>query len=181
MKVAFIIALIVFVLAHVYIIYHLYKNKKKVGSHATLKNFVFFTGILIAIYIVRIDVPDYIILLCMLSLFLNSYFGYYHAYFWRSKTFDRVLHGIGTFTFALLFFFIIVGLTEPGGTKLFQALFVAFLGVTIGALFEISEYLTDLRRATRMQKGLVDTDVDIIANIVGACTAGLFAYFVILH
>jgi Na+/melibiose symporter-like transporter len=116
----------------------------------------------------------------MLALFLNSFAGYYLEYFWRSARFDRYLHAYSVFSYALLFYFIIMRLTDSGGTKLFHALFIVFLGISLGTLFEISEFRTDSKRNTRMQKGLKDTNFDIIFDIAGASAAGLFAYFAIL-
>jgi hypothetical protein len=180
MNIVFIVALIILILAHIFIIYKLYKNKKKVGSHSTLINFTLVCVLLLFIWLFHISIPYYILLLCMIALFLNSYVGYYLEYFWKSTKFDRYLHGYGIFSYTLLFYFIITHLIESGGTKLFHALFIVFLGISLGAIFEISEFRTDSKRNTRMQKGLKDTDFDIMFDIIGSGAAGLFAYFAIL-
>jgi hypothetical protein len=180
MKEIFAASLVLFVIVQLFIIYQLYKKKKKVGSHSTLISFILFCILLVAIYIFRINVPLYVLLLCIIVLLLNSIIGYYLEYFWKSITIDRYLHGFGIFSFTLLFYFVITDLAISGGAKLYQALFIAFLGISLGAIYEISEFRTDSKRNTRMQKGLKDTNVDIVFDVIGACAAAVFGYFIIL-
>ncbi len=54
-----------------------------------------------AIWIFKLTVPSYLILLTMLAVLLACFVGDYLGYYMRSKTFDRFLHVYGSFSFAL--------------------------------------------------------------------------------
>ena len=183
MKIIFIIAFILFFIMEIFLIiqYIVKKNKTLLKTNITLLTlFCFF---LLAVKLLRLSIPYHILLFAMVALFINTFFGYYLNYFNRSKTFDRYLHGYGSFAFALLIYFILINLTESGGSKFFRAVLVAALGIATGAVYEIYEYAMDLKQSTNMpnmQRGLKDTDFDIVFDILGSFIAAVFAYFTFL-
>jgi uncharacterized membrane protein YjdF len=74
---------------------------------------------------------------------------------------------------------------RSGGSKIFRALFIVFLGISIGAIFEIIEFIIDTHKKeesqrAKMQKGLKDTDFDLICDIIGSALGSIFAYFMYL-
>lgn len=176
MKIFFGIAFILFSAADIYILLKLKKRKQKVGARATLTSFVFIFLLTLIVYIYSLKVSYLVMLLVTVSLFLDAYVGYYLNYYSKSRVMDRYQHGYGTFAFTLLFFNLITLFVEKGGSKLFQVLFVLFLGIAIGAVHEIIEFVSDLKHQSTMQKGLRDTNVDIIFNILGSSLAAGAAY-----
>jgi hypothetical protein len=64
--------------------------------------------------------------------------------------------------------------------KLYAAIFVFALGITIGTVFEIIEFVFDKSKHTKMQKNLKDTDVDMVFNVIGSVFAAVISYFFIL-
>jgi hypothetical protein len=91
-----------------------------------------------------------------------------------SKYFDRSLHAFGTFSFTLFGFSVITKTMHPSSSpKLFTILFIINLGISLGAVFEIIEFAVDTFFKTNSQSGLKDTNVDLIADIIGSIIAGL--------
>ena len=50
----------------------------------------------------------------------------------------------------------------------------------MGVVFEIIEFTHDSLLKTKKQKGLIDTDFDLISDVIGAIIAGVFAFYVLL-
>ena len=83
----------------------------------------------------------------------------------------------GTFAYALLLYGIIDGLLKPSvSPRLYAALFIVALGIAVGAVFETVEYFVDKTMPVKTQRGLKDTDVDLICDVIGAALAGIAAY-----
>jgi hypothetical protein len=80
----------------------------------------------------------------------------------------------------LLIYLTISKVTVPGGSVVFRAVFVAALGIAAGALFEIFEFVHDLKNKTDLQRGLTDTDFDLIFDVIGSAAASILASFVYL-
>ncbi|MBE6033778.1 MAG: hypothetical protein E7222_03650 [Clostridiales bacterium] len=60
-------------------------------------------------------------------------------------------------------------------------LLVTTLGITIGVLFEIAEFIHDsFSKKMKCQHGLADTDFDLIFNVFGSAIAGLLSIFIFL-
>jgi hypothetical protein len=55
--------------------------------------------------------------------------------------------------------------------------FVVALGALIGVVFELYEFTVDMIFKTKNQHGLIDTDVDLIFDIIGAILAGSFVLY----
>ena len=106
--------------------------------------------------------------------------GYYLDLYNHSPyVFDRSLHAFGAFSFSLTAYCIIAGVTQPGGSLLFRALFVFCIGNTLGAVFELLEAAHDSKKnvPVKGQKGLQDTNMDMLFNAIGSLLAGVFSYF----
>ncbi|MDD4715717.1 MAG: hypothetical protein PHT34_04090 [Oscillospiraceae bacterium] len=176
MKLVFMIAFVLFAAAQLYLIIGLRGKHHKLGYQATAAGFVLFCLYLIFAFFCRFNIPYSVLLLCMITLFLNSFVGYFLNYFEKSYRFDRYLHGFGSFSFAFLGYFTIIALMPSGGGKLFRSLFLVFFGVTLGAVYEIMEAIQDTRRHIKMQKGLKDTNFDLIFDLTGSVLAGLLFF-----
>lgn len=121
------------------------------------------------------DMDNYVRMLVMTALLTDGFFGYYLGYYVSSFIFDKVQHVFGTYAFALFAYILVRQLTMrtvPG--RMFTFILVAALGVSIGAFYEIGEFLVDqyANPIIPSQAGLLDTDLDIICDIAGAILAG---------
>ncbi len=177
MKIFFGIAFVCYAVAEIYITLKLKRRKQKVGVKVTAVSFSLFFILTFIIYLLNVNISYFIMLLAALSLFLDAYVGYYLNYYLKSRVVDRYLHAYGTFAMALLFYNLIILLTDKGGSKLFQTLFVLFLGIALGTVHEIVEFVTDSQLKSTMQKGLRDTNFDTIFNGLGSSAAAAAVFF----
>ncbi len=93
-----------------------------------------------------------------------------------SPVFDKALHFYGTFSFSLLIYSLIreTVLKSSTGSKLFIFILITALGTSLGTFFEIIEFTVDNLFDAHGQKGLVDTNLDMLSNIIGSLTAAAF-------
>ncbi|MGI5849346.1 MAG: hypothetical protein ACOX8Q_04695 [Christensenellales bacterium] len=121
-------------------------------------------------------------LLAIIAQFIFVFFGYYLKLFERSKTFDRYVHAYSSFSYSLLAYSTLSNLIDMRASKVLTALFIVTLGISLGVFTEIAEFLSDKRKklGANLQKGLVDTNFDLIFDSLGSLAAGVFAYFVML-
>lgn len=114
------------------------------------------------------------------SVFMGEAFDFYERVWW----WDMALHGASAIGFGLIGFLFIFMLFEGDRYAAPPAAlaFIAFcVGVTIGALWEVFEYLMDLWFGLNMQKsGLDDTMTDLMIDGVGA-TIGAVAGYIYLR
>ncbi len=125
--------------------------------------------------------PAFILALVILAVLTHTLLGECVDLYHKSMVFDRYLHLGGSFSFALFAYSIIHHLLRPVGLHwLYVALFVTALGMAIGVVFEIMEYLHDVRSPKKpvSQHGLKDTDTDLIFNTIGSVLAGIASIFV---
>lgn len=183
MKIIFITVLTFYYSLEIFILSQLHKNKNRINFKRDITSLISSSILLIIIYLFKISIPYIILIFFIISLLIGSFFGYYLDYYNKLKHFDRYLHGYDSFSFSLLFYFIIINFMQSGGSKIFRAFFISFLGITIGVVFEIIEFLTDIKQQevkthrTAMQKGLSDTDSDLIFNFIGSILGAVLAYF----
>lgn len=180
MPIWLIVIFAVFSAASLYAVSALNKKQRKFPAQAALSSYIAFSLIFLSIWILHFLVPPYVVLLAMLAVFINCFFGYYLDWFNRSMVFDRYLHAYGSFSFALLAYSLIQNLFETGGSKTFQSLFVFTTGMALGAIFELIEARSDYKKGTNNQRGLQDTDMDLLGDLIGSMVAGVFAYLYLL-
>ena len=178
MGIVFWIVYAVFLLVEAFIAYRYIST----GNKLYLKS-VLVTNILFALYVAAdeifgIGVPYLVRILAITAIFIHTFFGYFKDRYTRSKVFDRYMHAYGSFAYALFLYSLITQLLlVEVSPKLFGAIMVAFTGITAGAVFEIIEYLIDSKMPVKTQRGLKDTDVDLICDVIGSAAAGVAAYF----
>ncbi|MBJ3763722.1 hypothetical protein ILP92_13270 [Maribius pontilimi] len=115
------------------------------------------------------------------SIFLGEAFDFYERVWW----WDLWLHAFSAVGFGLSGFLFVLMLFEgdrfaaPPGALAFITFCVA---ITIGALWEIFEFVMDLSFGLNMQKsGLVDTMGDLIIDAVGASIASATGYLYLVR
>lgn len=126
------------------------------------------------------QVRNYIILFVLLTLLGHLLIGQYFDFYNKTKYYDRFLHVFGSFSFSLFLYSIISKIIMPiDSSKIYISIFVLTLGISLGVFLEILEFILDICRKTNNQKGLRDTNFDLISNIIGSTLAGLFSFFIV--
>lgn len=165
-----------------YIVFRLTEKKERALIMAVIPAYLLYTAFFLAAHFLRLKIPDIVMVFTMLSLFVHTFFGFFLRLYGRSKTFDRFGHALGTFAFSQAAYFTLTSLFSEAIPKLFAAIIIGTLGVTLGVFVEIIEFALDSRKKKelRLQKGLKDTDFDLIADIIGSTAAGAFASILLL-
>lgn len=112
----------------------------------------------------------------LFTILSNSFLGEYLDLFNKPYNLDKLYHIFGTFSFTIFIYTILeikAGLQNL--KKSFKFVFILLLGTFLGTIYEILEFLSDYFFETANQNGLVDTDVDMICDILGAVVAGIYA------
>lgn len=120
---------------------------------------------------------NYVRIAVMTAISSDSFFGYYLAYYVTSFVYDKIQHIFGTYAFALFAYVLLVNLLKYPMSKVVKFVFVASLGLSIGALYEIAEFLVDTFSNPIIpgQPSLLDTDLDMICDTIGALLAAFHA------
>lgn len=111
--------------------------------------------------------------------------GNYWNYYDRSRHFDRYWHAFGSLAFSLFGYSVLKQtvshyVSRVAVPKFYTVVAVSTIGISLGCLFEIYEFILDSVCHTHHQHGLTDTDVDLIADVIGAVSAGIVSIFVAL-
>ncbi len=166
----------------IYSVIRLFRSEKKSYAKAALSTYIFYMVVFFSVWIVRISVPSYILFLAMLTVLGACFFGHFLGCYTKSKTFDRYLHAFGAFSFSLLTYCVLDDFVDIGGSLAFRAIFIFLIGNTLGVLFELIEMCHDRKnkQEPKSQKGLRDTDMALLFNLIGSILSGAFAYFFLL-
>lgn len=116
----------------------------------------------------------------MLVIISDSLWGIFCRLYITSSVFDKVQHVLGTYAFSLFFYSVICQLSHPRLSRGVTLVFVFSLGLGIGAIYEISEFLGDIivKPSIPSQTDLLDTELDLIADMFGALAAGMHAIYI---
>ena len=152
-----------------------FTKRNKVMAKESIASYISTSAFLLILYIYKINVPKYMIILFLLTITINTFFGRYLNLYNKSKKFDRYLHAFGSFSFTILAYTILIDIfNEDIESKLFSSIIIFSIGMTLGTIFEISEFLSDKLKKTRHQHGLTDTDTDMIYNLIGSVIAAVY-------
>jgi uncharacterized membrane protein YjdF len=127
--------------------------------------------------VLPIELESCIVVFVYCTVFLGEVSGYYHKYWW----WDIALHSMSALVLGFVGFLMAYILYTK---KLIQAkpflvvLFAFCFAVSIGAVWEVYEYLMDNAFDLNMQKeGLSDTMEDLICDCTGALVIATVGYF----
>jgi uncharacterized membrane protein YjdF len=181
MPIVFWIVYAVFLSAEAFIVCRYIRTGNKMYVKSVLTVNILFALYTVADEVFGIGVPYLVRILVIIGMFLHTFFGYFKDLYTRSRTFDRYVHAYGSFAYALFFYALLSRIFAASvSPKLFAALMVMFVGIAAGGVFEIIEYFVDKRMPVKTQRGLKDTDVDLICDVIGSAAAGIAAYFFML-
>ncbi|NLB36717.1 MAG: DUF2238 domain-containing protein [Clostridiales bacterium] len=159
-------------------------RKEKVAAQHTAISFLLIWVIYICAEASYLFMPSIAFTLMIISFLVKSIFGYYLNLYHKSKKFDRLAHALGSFAFAIFFYYLLSNFLFYGGSRAFQALYILLLGVSVGTIYEIIEFFMDLnqrkKHKEKLQHGLKDTNIDLIADVIGSLAAAAMAFFVLL-
>ena len=115
-------------------------------------------------------------IMVMLTLLSHTIIGEYFLAYNRTDFFDNFLHLFGTLSFILFAYsiirtFIKIQTSEP---VILTVILVCALGISIGTLFELGEYSLDVVFKEYNQRGLIDTDQDLLYNTFASIIAGIY-------
>ena len=143
-----------------------------------------------------IDVPDYMEVLYFVFLYCAIYLGEVHSFYYLIPNWDTILHAFSGAMLGALGYSVVSIFNDSAKVKvslnpLFVALFAFCFAVSIGALWEIYEYVGDGVLGLNMQKfrdasgtlligrdALTDTMDDIIVDACSAFTVVAGGYVV---
>lgn len=169
--------LLLITVAQFYIIFNYTKQKRFGKATQGILFWLVIASLLLYEYNSGLNLSGLIVTCSILTIIGHSLVGNYLGYYHKSKTYDRGLHFFGSFSFSLLVFLILNNAVIPFySNRFYVSLFVITLGISIGALFEILEFIHDsVSKKAACQHGLADTNFDMIFNMLGALIAGVVA------
>lgn len=121
-------------------------------------------------------VGTYIKITVIATLIAHTLFGNYIGFYDKSIVFDKILHLYGTYSFALfLYALLCFSVKEISCLNIYRFMLIISLGMALGSIFEIIEFIGDLifNPKRPFQNNLQDTNLDLIFNTAGALLAGL--------
>lgn len=121
----------------------------------------------------KLWVPDYVIIIVVVSLSSHNVLGYLLNLYVISNIFDKCLHIFGTFSFSLLgyFYLRIYDLALTGWRKF---VITMMIGLSLSTIYELVEFAMDyfIKPDVPAQSGLLDTNLDLLGDLIGALLAG---------
>ena len=130
----------------------------------------------------NIVLPFELDLLITLSIFLHTFMGEGLDFYSKYWLWDKFLHIYGSAVTAVLAFITVYSLHYSRKLRLtlpLIGLFTFTFSMAMGAVWEIGEFAVDALFGTQAQKGLMDTMIDLINNLIGGLVvAGLAVIYV---
>ena len=145
-----------------------------------------------------ISIPPVFQIIALLFIFASMYLGEIHRFFDKYTWWDTMLHSTSAMLLAYIGFLLIFTLNKDENIHLqlspfFIALFTFCFSLSVGAVWEIIEFLGDEFLGTNMQKarylndvstgildsrlGVMDTMKDIVVDAIGALVVAVIGYY----
>ncbi|SFG69828.1 hypothetical protein SAMN05660649_02404 [Desulfotomaculum arcticum] len=126
------------------------------------------------------NVGNYIHICLALVVIAHSLGGKYFNLYLESAAFDNYLHVFGTYTVTLFIYSAIKNFMDISFiSRTSNFLYVTLLGIGIGTIFELLEFIVDItvNPPIHNQQGLIDTNLDMIADLIGSLIAAFHINF----
>lgn len=120
----------------------------------------------------KYKIKSYVKTFIVITIILDIVFGFYFNLYHTSNWFDKAMHMFGCFSFTLLFISIIhSNIKRFSHSKIIIFILITSLGITSGVFYEFIEFGWDIISKSKTQKGLLDTNLDLIFDTFGAMAA----------
>lgn len=123
----------------------------------------------------RLQMSAYVRILMTATIFFDAFFGYCLYMYENSFVFDKLLHIFGGYSFALFAYALVTQMQAAQLVRPVKFILALCLGMSLGVFYEIFEFVGDIvsHPTPPSQPGLLDTDLDLIGDTVGALAAAL--------
>ncbi len=125
-----------------------------------------------------LEIEAYMVILIYTSIFLGELHGFYGRFWW----WDSIMHFSAAMVFGFIGFLIMYMIYHRHKIKASASLIALFafcFSMTIGAMWEVFEFIMDQSFDLTMQPSGFDTMVDLILNAIGAAITSVVGYFYI--
>lgn len=172
----------IFSAVEIFVIFKFFSKKRYYAFIETIIAYLSILAFLYYVYYSKFPIKSGIIASVIITIMGHSFIGQYLDIYHKSKYYDRFLHLFGTFSFALFTYSIIYNVIKPFNySRVYVSLFVITLGITIGVICEMVEFILDVFSKTpKNQHGLKDTNMDLIFDMIGATIAGIISTFIFI-
>jgi uncharacterized membrane protein YjdF len=156
--------------------YGLFRNKQMHYVYEVITISAVFTAYTMWEIKKNLYMSNYIRFLIIATLLAHEIMGDYLDFYSSSLIFDKGLHFFGTYSFTLFTYGIINALIPNNSVeKPYKFIFIISLGMALGQLFEFLEFAIDIiiKPTPPAQNDLIDTNLDMILNTLGAIIAAL--------
>lgn len=178
-----VITVIFYTLIELYIIVKAFKSNRPIVNQSII---LYFSVILFLFFKNKysLSIPDYSLLLIIISILGHIFIGKFLNYYNKSKHFDRFLHALGCFSFSIFSYCLILSFINPAvNSRLLAGIFTFTIGTTYGLIFEIIEFISDQsnkkKNKQKSQRGLLDTNFDMVFDLFGSLLAAFFTFFIL--
>lgn len=143
-----------------------------------IRDIIFITAIVIGYIFLEVKhnilVSNYTRVGVITIILAHEIAGKYFEFYLRSEIFDKLLHIFGIY-FLVLFVYTIMNqfMKLSFKSRLNKLAFLILIGISLGSIFEILEFIVDMTIKPKIpnQPSLMDTDLDLIADCIGALIA----------
>lgn len=128
-----------------------------------------------------ISVSNYIRGCVVLVILIHEIGGKIFELYLSSAMFDKYLHVFGIYSLVFFVYAVMQQFMEISfKSKLNKFIFLTLVGISLGAFFEILEFMLDITLKPNIpnQKDLMDTNLDLIADCIGALIAAFHLCFI---
>ena len=147
---------------------------------------VLFVTILFIGYIVlgkkfSFNISNYTHICLALVVIVHSLGGKYLNLYSRSVNFDSYLHIFGAYAVTLFLYTVIRNIMGVSfASKISNFLYITLLGIGIGVIFELLEFIVDItiKPPVHNQQSLIDTNLDMISDMIGSLIAAFHIIFI---
>lgn len=170
---------IILTAVELYIVLRFVQKRETALLKAVIPAYLLYAAFFLIAHFFRLRIPDISMILSMASLLSHTFLGYFLRLYERTKTFDRFNHVFSCFAYAPVAYFTLTSLFSEAIPELLAAIIIFSMGVTLGVFVEIAEFAADARKTKndlKLQRGLKDTNFDLIFDVIGSLAAGLFAF-----
>lgn len=167
---------LIFIFLQIIIGLLLFKNKQYMYIYEVLATTIFFIIYTFIEVKYNLHLSNYTRFFIILTILAHTFIGDFLNLYVKSFIFDKVLHAVGTYSFTLLSYSLInQTIKKDYLEKPRDFIFILCLGVTLGVFFEFIEFTIDivLKPQFPSQGNVIDTNMDMIFNTVGAIIAAL--------